>query len=351
MPDHTFSEILSQPSVWGTVSRYVENNKTEFETYFKRYQRKKHVFIGSGTSYYMAMSAASVYSKVTEEETQAVSSSDILFFPELIFPRSKDGYAAMLISRSGATTEVLRAGEIVDKQMGLLTCVLTCRSNSELLTYGDRQFVLDEADEKSVVMTRSFTSMLLLIQFLAAIKAKNQKYAKELSLLPEKGESILENFRPSVKEIMRDTNVSKFVYLGQGPYYGLACESMLKIKEMSNASAEAFHSLEYRHGPMATADNRTLITFFLSDKARSEETTLIKEMSKLGAKILVLCEYSDDMIETYADYIIDLRSGLSEFARLLLYMPFTQLMAYDWSVSNGLDPDNPRNLTQVVTLK
>jgi len=131
----------------------------------------------------------------------------------------------------------------------------------------------------------------------------------------------------------------------------MACESMLKIKEMSNSSADAFHSLEYRHGPIATADDRTLITFFLSDKARSEETILIKEINKLGVKVVVICEYPDDEIETYADYVIDLRSELSEFARLILYMPITQLMGYYRSIANGLDPDNPRNLTHVVTLE
>ena len=351
MPQFTLNEILSQPNVWRTVVHYVEENQGEFEKYLKKHEKKRISLIGSGTSYYLALSAASVYSKIAKEETRAASSSDVLFYPELIFQPSKNGHAAMLISRSGATTEVLRAGEIVEKEMGYPTCVLTCRPDSELLRYGDFQFVLSEADEKSVVMTRSFTSMLLLIQFLAAIRSNDGAFFDELTRLPEKGRTVITEYRSLIEEIAKNEAVSKFVFLGQGPYYGLVCESMLKIKEMSNSSSEAFHSLEYRHGPVSTADDHTLITFFLSDKARSDEIILVKEMSRLGPKILVICDRSNDEIETYADYVVDLRSGLSEFARLILCMPITQLMGYYRSVANGLDPDNPKNLTHVVTLK
>ena len=351
MAAHTINEILSQPDIWRTVSDYIEEERHRIKDYLENCRDRTLVFVGCGSSYYLALTAANVYSKITGEEAKGVSSSDILFFPELIFPQLRGGYASMLISRSGATTEVLRAGKIIKKEMKFPTCALTCRENSELLAYGEFQFVLDKADEKSVVMTRSFTSMLLLIQYLVAIKENNQTFFKELSLLPEKGASVIENYRSLVEEIMNDFSLSKYVYLGQGPYYGMACESMLKIKEMSNASAEAFHSLEYRHGPMSTADDQTLITFFLSDNGRDEEMKLVKEMSKLGPKTLVLCDYSDEDIKKYADYVVELKSESSEFARLILCMPITQLMGYYKSISNGLDPDNPRNLSSVVTLE
>jgi glutamine---fructose-6-phosphate transaminase (isomerizing) len=38
------------------------------------------------------------------------------------------------------------------------------------------------------------------------------------------------------------------------------------------------------------------------------------------------------------------------WAQPILYLPTLQLMAYHRSVSKGLDPDNPRNLSAVVYL-
>jgi glucosamine 6-phosphate synthetase-like amidotransferase/phosphosugar isomerase protein len=43
-------------------------------------------------------------------------------------------------------------------------------------------------------------------------------------------------------------------------------------------------------------------------------------------------------------------SGLPQGARLPLYLPVLQLLAYHRAVSKGLDPDAPRNLDAVVRL-
>ncbi|UCD37176.1 MAG: SIS domain-containing protein, partial [Fidelibacterota bacterium] len=143
---------------------------------------------------------------------------------------------------------------------------------------------------------------------------------------------------------------SKFVFLGQGPYYGLACEAMLKMKEMSLSVSEAYHSLEYRHGPKSLVDDNMLLTCLVSERARDEEKILLKEMKTLGARTLVICEQADPEIESAGDYLVELNSDLTDESRLILYMPFLQLLAYHNAVAKGLDPDNPKHLTQVVTL-
>ncbi|HKJ69987.1 MAG TPA: SIS domain-containing protein, partial [bacterium] len=135
-----------------------------------------------------------------------------------------------------------------------------------------------------------------------------------------------------------------------GPFYGLANESMLKIKEMSLSTSEAYHSLEFRHGPKSMVDEDMLVTFFLSNSAFDTESKLVKEVKELGGRTLTVCEQATPAVKEYSDYLVELQSGLSDYARLILYMPVTQLLGYHAAVAKNLNPDQPTNLTQVVTL-
>jgi hypothetical protein len=49
---------------------------------------------------------------------------------------------------------------------------------------------------------------------------------------------------------------SDFVFLAQGPLFGIASECMLKVTESSSSYAQVFHSLEFRHGPKSIASPR-----------------------------------------------------------------------------------------------
>ena len=346
----TLEEIVSQSEVWQVVLDDASRNGQTYQGYFKSFGQEETIFIGCGTSFYLSMAAANVYSLVTQGRARASTASDVLFFPQAVFPKNGGGFMPVLISRSGETTEVVRAAERI---RGLITgkmLAVSCRPESDLVRVCDFPMLVPEADEKSVVMTRSFTSMLLAIQLLAASKVSHSAFETELHQLPNLGQIIIERYRSLIEQILTDHQFTMFVYLGQGPYYGLACEGMLKIKEMSLSSSEAYHSLEFRHGPKSMADKNMLITFLMSERVRSEEIKLLREVKELGAFTLVICERTDSTIDELSDYVISLDSGLSDYARMVLYMPIVQLLGYYQAVKKGLDPDNPKNLSQVVTL-
>jgi glucosamine--fructose-6-phosphate aminotransferase (isomerizing) len=341
---------LSQPGIWQDIQRIVIRDRKTILYHLASSHHDETIFVGCGTSYYLSLAAASMYSLVTGQRTKAVAASEVIFFFETVLPEAGDGYMPILISRSGTTTEVLRAAAKIKHRLGDVTFGISCRPDSDLAQHSRFPLVSPPADEKSVVMTRSFTSMLLLIQYLAALRSNKKEYEEELAQLPGHGEGVIDSASDTARQVIELGNYSKFVFLGQGPYYGLACEAMLKMKEMSLSVSEAYHSLEYRHGPMSLVDDNMLLTFLISERARDQEKILLKEMKTLGADTLAICERADPEIEAASDYLIELRSGLSDEARLILYMPLLQLLAYYNSVAKGLDPDNPKHLTQVVTL-
>ena len=115
----------------------------------------------------------------------------------------------------------------------------------------------EAAQEQSMAQTRSFTSMLLLAQALAAhIGGEDWSV---LSTLPAHGRDSLAKTEFLVQQIASRPEVTRFVFLGSGPLFGVANEAMLKMTEMSLTVAHAFHFMEYRHGPMSMADEEVAI--------------------------------------------------------------------------------------------
>jgi len=350
MGNFTLNEINSQAKIWENVVSASLQNREIYATHLDGVKDTETLFVGCGTSYYLSLSAASVFSKLTGAASRAYPASEVYLFSDSIFSDHQKKYEPYLISRSGTTTEVNLAAKYIQEHYKFPVHGISCRKNSDLLKNSDIDYLIPEADEKSVVMTRSFTSMLLLVQFLAAFQSQNEKFLDELEKLPELGRGVFEQVGDLPEEIISNGNFNKFVYLGQGPFYGLASESMLKIKEMSLTCSEAYHSLEYRHGPKSMADENMLVTFLLSNQARDAEIKLMQDVKELGAKILAICDSADAAISGAADYVVELNSGLTDYARLILYMPITQLLGYYQSLSKDLNPDEPVNLSQVVEI-
>jgi glucosamine--fructose-6-phosphate aminotransferase (isomerizing) len=183
---------------------------------------------------------------------------------------------------------------------------------------------------------------------LAALAGGQADYLETLAPLPSAGERLLQHHGSLAQSMGEDSSIAQVFFLGSGARYGLACEAMLKLKEMSLTTSEAYHFLEFRHGPKSMVDEETFLVGLLSDVAREAEMAVLREMKELGAKILILTEDGDGL--AWADHLVCFESGLPELARLPLYLPVLQLFAYHRAVGKGLNPDAPRHLDAVVQL-
>ena len=144
------------------------------------------------------------------------------------------------------------------------------------------------------------------------------------------------------------TTASRFVFLGAGPAHGIAWEAMLKMTEMAQRTAVAYHPLEFRHGPIAVAGPGTVAMLFGTDAGAILEAALVRDLRRHGAAVVVLRDHVDG--KTEAEVGISLGADLSDATRSVLYLPFAQALAYWRAVGAELDPDRPRHLTPVVRL-
>jgi glucosamine--fructose-6-phosphate aminotransferase (isomerizing) len=254
------------------------------------------------------------------------------------------------VSRSGTTTETLWALERFRETKDGPVLAITCNPESTLAQGANFTLAAPDAQEQSVAQTRSFTSMLLLTQALAATLAHDDGRLERLQRLPEALDKLLTRLDDLPRRLGEDQEIDPIFFLGGGSLYGLANEAMLKTKEMSLSCAEAYHPMEFRHGPMSMVSEHTLVVGFLSDTGLPHEIRVLQDMQELGACTLALVENGGTFTDWRADHVIELQSGLDEWERGPLYLPPIQLFAYHRAVGKGLDPDNPRHLSAIIFL-
>ena len=207
------------------------------------------------------------------------------------------------------------------------------------------------ADNKSTVMTRSFTCMVLGLQALAAEISSRKDFMDALRKLPALGRNVLNGLDDRIRNFVEKNEFAYYVCLAQGPLFGIAGECMLKVKEMSCSASQCFHTLEFRHGPKSVVRPETLITFLLSETSYDAEREVLEEVKGLGGTTLVVANRADEATRRAADFLVELNLDMMEYARPIVYTLAGQLLGLYTGLRKGIDPDSPPHLSRSVLLE
>lgn len=346
---HTWNEMHSQAAVWQTVFDEIPGNAVVGEMVRSAGSQREWIFIGCGTSFYLAEAAAISWTLLTGQPARAIPASEILLFPRLVQAEGA-GLQAVVISRSGRTSEAVRAAQVLRGALRITTVGITCADKSELEAACDATIVLRAADEQSTVMTRSFTSMLLTLQALAAQCGGNTGFVDQLRAMAKAFVLRIPAIAEQLESFVAAHAFADYIFLGQGPFHGIAREAALKVMEMSCSYSQFFHALEFRHGPKAIVSPATCLTFFVSDSARQPETEVLEEMRELGGVIVAVCNQATEGIRRAAHLVVELNVSANELVRLAPSIVPGQFFGYFSGLAKGLNPDQPKNLTRVVIL-
>ncbi len=347
---NTLAEILSQPHCWEDCFKALDTGDQLRPILKQSEDRTDWLFIGCGSSYYVAMVAAATWTRLTGLQARAIPASDLLLYPDSVLFASNP-CQPVLISRSGYTSEILKSAEFLESAKNIRTLAISCVKGQPLEDIATATIYLLPADEKSTVMTRSFSSMLLGLQSLAAERSAQSEFARALRELPQHAQTVFRPLPSLIRGFVDSHNFADYVFLGQGPFYGLANEAMLKVKEMSCSYAQCFHTLEFRHGPKSIVSPATLVTFLLSERGYEAECEVMEEVKELGGVTLAVANVADNAARRAADFMVELNVPAPEYARLAAYIFPAQLLGLMTGLKKGLDPDHPRNLSRAVILK
>ncbi len=335
---HTYAEIMSQPEAWQRSLEHLHILQSDLmEVYSSTCE--EIVFTGCGSTYYLSIAAATL-AREAGLNARALPASELWLYPESAYSSKKTLLVA--VSRSGETTETIKAVEAFKAASRGTVITLVCYPESALAKLGNINVIFEAGQEQSIAQTRAFSVLYLATTYLTLLWSNRHPELHELSKLPEVCKRLLNDYRALAERHGRNLSLERFYFLGSGARYGLASELSLKMKEMTLSHSEPFHFMEFRHGPKSMANENTLMIGLVSEGNNPSEQAVLKDMKKQGAHLLSLSEASAD---------ISLASNVSEVSRNILYLPVIQLLAYERSLAKGLNPDKPNNLDAVVVLE
>lgn len=338
--EFTRAEILSQPEAWRAALTVLTAQQNDIVSLWQNGGYDHVIFTGCGSTYYLALAAAALFQELSGQPARGLPGSELWLHPQPAYARHGKTLL-MAVSRSGETTETVRACEAFNQEGRGDLVTISCYPDRPLTKLGVLNIVLPSGQEESIAQTRAFSTLYLATIALAAWWSGQRSIVEELARVPEAGRKLIENCHALAQSIGTDSNLDRFYFLGSGLRYGLACEISLKMKEMSLSHSEPFHFMEFRHGPMSMVTNTTALIGLVSESNCAQEMKVLDEMGERGARLVSIGE---------AEVAAEFRSGVSEAARSVLYLPIGQLIAFERSLFNGLNPDRPHNLTAVVKL-
>lgn len=361
---HTANEINGQPSLWLATLDRVAGQQSELSAFMDQVLTNEDLDIiltGAGTSAFIGESLEGYIKKHTGKVTRAVHTTDIVSYPDEYFYSSKP---TLLVSfaRSGNSPESVGAFNLANQLCdNIFHLIITCNEEGELAKQSAQHsssycFLLPkEANDKSLAMTGSFTSMIITGILVARIKELDL-LRSQIEQLSETGQYILDNYTDKIKEIAA-LDFDRGVFLGSGPLLGVARESHLKLQELTDGKVVCKYDscLGFRHGPKAVINGQTLIVYHLANdpQALRYEADLINEIwsrkdgiSRIGIGSAV--EQSSNL-----DLLIELKGTENLDAALLSVISVLpcQMLGFFKSIDVGLSPDEPSqtgNISRVV---
>ena len=339
---HTLQEIMSQPDIWVEALAAFDPQDRHLKSWLETCAFDNVIVTGCGSTYYLAITVARLLRHAGSNAIACPASELLLHARSICIPRQR--YLLLCISRSGTTTETLRAQQQFKANVRGPVVTVTCDSGSPLASGSGYVLAIDGAQEQSVAQTRSFSSMLVVAQQLVAAVAGHDFAASRA--LPDVCRHLLERYSGLAQSLGENSASTKFFFLGSDALYGVACEAMLKMKEMSLAYSEAYHTLEFRHGPMSMVGEDSLVICLISPEAAKQEIRVLDEMADMGATVLAIARTH---IENHR--YVRLPADLPAWCMPVLHLPVLQLLAYYRALFNGCDPDQPQNLSAVVSLE
>ncbi len=338
---HTLQEILSQPAVWADALKVFSAQESHLQAFMAAAAFDQIIVTGCGSTYYLALAAARLL-RQSGLDALACPASELLLYPKSICLPDRR-CLLLTVSRSGTTTETVRAQQNFKSAIGGGVICVTCDSGSPLALEADLAIAIDAAQELSVAQTRSFSSMALVLQQITAVLAGHDLEASRD--LPAACHELMETYGDLAQSLGENGAISKFFFLGADALYGIACEAMLKMKEMSLAYSEAFHTLEFRHGPMSMVGEDSLVIGLILPESAAHEIRVLSEMAEMGATILAISQRPSDF-----RHHVTLPTHLPTWCTPALHLPVLQLLAYHRATFNGCNPDQPHQLTAVISL-
>ena len=121
-------------------------------------------------------------------------------------------------------------------------------------------------------------------------------------------------------------NARSIFYIGRGPFYPVALEGALKMKEISYIHAEGYAAGELKHGPFALlSPENTVIAICMPGETYGVMVSNIKEIKARGAPVIAVGSEGDPELRDIVD----------------LFIPLPKTHPFTWVIHQPRSPPDP----------
>ena len=339
----TYTEIRDTFNALSKTANYLDKRWSEIETFLTG--KKRFIFVGSGSSYSLAKSLAAICNMHSDAPATALAGGDIVLHAAR-YKNMVDGAVVVFISRSGKTTELIKALEALRAQ-GISFDVLSllAAEDTPLGQLSDLALCTPWSFDESVCQTRSVTNFYFMGAYIWARAAKDQYTLDDLTYIIENSEEYMQKTEKLANELST-LGWNRAVVLADAELEGLAEEGALVFKEVCQLPANFYHVLDVRHGPIVLFGEQTLVLVAMG-VGNELELNLLKDLNAKGAKVIA---FSDEQIDTGDVQSHTYGKPLAHLAKGVPFILLCQLVAYEKSKVTGADPDKPTGLDPWIAL-
>ncbi len=352
-------EINQQPGTWMKAVRLILEQKSNLLSFLREAglagERKSTLLLcGAGSSEYIGNSVCNLLRKGLRREVISVPTAHMVTHGREFLVDGND-YAVLSFARSGNSPESVATYEVIKKYYpGVKQLVITCnhegalakRSRDDSASYCI--LLPEETDDRSLVMTSSFSTMAMVASSLPWLD--NEDFLIDTCRkLGEGTQRVFSEYGDMLAEFGTKP-FKRACYLGSNTLFGTMEECQLKMQEMTDGQVTAkFESfLGLRHGPQVFVDDTCVVIASLSSapSVRRYEMDMLRELNQKnqGMATLVVCDRADKEIRAMTDYVVELfpdGQAVEDQFRIMTDVTAGQILGTFKSMNLGLKPDCP----------
>lgn len=251
------------------------------------------------------------------------------------------------VSQSGETTDTIAALNMA-KARNCPTLAITNVQGSTLTRVADKTLLMRAGPEVSVAATKSYTAQLAALMQIINLRCEGAFNDVLSHAHLAIGDVLLHDLEDAVALCSRADHA---FFMGRGPFYPVAMEGALKMKEISYVHAEGYAAGELKHGPFALLTPETpVVAICTPGPIYNVMVSNVKEVKARKAPVIALGVDGDTELAEIADIFIPI-PDTHLLVQVLTASLVLQLLAYHTACALGRDIDRPRNLAKSVTVE
>ena len=347
----TAREIAQQPTCLEATQAGLAAQRAELEAFLAPIladRSARIILAGAGSSDFIGQVLAPTLNAMLPCRVDSIATTDIVSSPA---SHLDPATPTLLVSfgRSGDSPESVASVALADQCLpNVRHLVITCNANGALarraVAEANHHLVLlpEATHDRGFAMTSSFTAMMLAgLSALGGLERMQGRIGATAAMM----KSLLADHCLAARQLAAE-GFRRVVYLGSGPFKGLAAEAALKLLELTNGRVVAIGDtpLGFRHGPKTIVDADSLVVVFISNDpyTRFYDLDLLAEIRRDGrARRVMAVSGRPDAILGESNVVVSggERAGDAELA--FPYVALAQMLAFHASLELGLTPDNP----------